>query len=66
LSKGRDEGLEKGGVLSISNSELFEDLVVSSLDLSEGNTVNHMLDQLNSFFESGDLDLGLVVIISPL
>jgi len=66
LGEGRDEGLEEGGVLSVVSSELLEDLVVSGLDLGEGDTMNHVLDQLNTLLESGDLDLGLVVLISPL
>lgn len=66
MGKRGDKGLEESGLLSVSVSELVEDLVVSGLDLGESNTVNHVLDQLNTLFESGDLDLGLVIFISPL
>lgn len=66
LGEGRDEGLEHGGSLSTGGSELLNHLLVSGLDLSEGNSVNHMLDKLDTFFEGGNGDLGLIVLISPL
>jgi hypothetical protein len=33
--------------------------------LGEGNSVDHVLDQFDSLFQSGDFDGGLVVFVSP-
>jgi hypothetical protein len=46
-----DEGLEEGGLLGAGGfGELFQDLVVSGFNLRECDTVNHVLDELDSFF----------------
>jgi len=67
LSKLGNEWLEKSGLLSAGLFlELFQDLVVSGFNLSEGNTVDHVLNELNTFFQSSDFNRRLVILFSPL
>lgn len=65
LGQGSDEWLEEGSVFALVVSQFLQDLVVSGLNLSEGDSVDHVVDQLDSFFQGGDGDGVLVVFFSP-
>lgn len=65
LGQRSDEGLEQRSVFALVISQLLQDLVVSGLNLSEGNSVDHVVDQLDSLFQSGNRDRVLVVFLSP-
>lgn len=65
LSERGDEGLEKGGSGGGGFLEFFEYFVVSDLNLGEGNTVDHVLDELDALFEGGNLDGLGVIFFSP-
>jgi hypothetical protein len=65
LGKRGNEWLEEGSVLVLVVAELFKDFIVSALDLGEGNSVDHVVDELNSFLEGGDGDRVLIIFFSP-
>jgi hypothetical protein len=65
LGEGGDEWFEKRSVLVLVISEFFEDFVVSALDLGKCNSVDHVVDELNSFLEGGDGDRVLVIFFRP-
>lgn len=65
LGQGSDEWLEKRSVFALVVSQLLQDLVVSGLNLGEGNSVDHVVDQLDSLLQGGDGDRVLVVLLSP-
>lgn len=46
-------------------SKFLQNLVVSGLNLSESNSVDHVVDQLNSFLQGGNGDSVLVVFLLP-
>lgn len=46
-------------------SKFLQNLVVSGLNLGESNSVDHVVDQLNSFLQGGDRDSVLVVFLLP-
>jgi hypothetical protein len=58
-----DQWLEERSVLVLVVSKLVEDLVVARLDLCESNTVDDVVDELNTFLECGDGDGVLVVLL---
>lgn len=52
-------------MFSVSFLEFVKDFLVSGLDLGEGDAVDHVLDELDSFFEGGDLNGLDVVVLGP-
>jgi len=54
LGQSTDQWLEEGSVLGFIVLEFIHNFFISSLDLSEGNTVHHVLDQFGGFIDSSD------------
>jgi hypothetical protein len=52
-------------VFALVISKFLQNLVVSGLNLSESNSVDHVVDQLDSFLQGGDGDRVLVVFLLP-
>lgn len=65
MSELDDEGLVHGGVLSFILLEFFDNLFVSIFNLSECNTVDHVLNEFNTLLQSGDFYRLLVILVSP-
>lgn len=65
LGQRGDQGLEQRGVLVLVVSQLLQDFIVSALDLSESDSVDHVVDQLDSLLQGGDGDGVLVVLLGP-
>lgn len=65
LGQRSDEWLEERSMFALVISKFLQNLVVSGLNLSESNSVDHVVDQLDSFLQGGDGDRVLVVFLLP-
>lgn len=64
FGEAEDEGLEKGGEF-VGLLEVFLDLFESGFDLGEGDSVDHVFDELDGFIDLGDGGGVFVVDVDP-
>lgn len=65
LGQRSDEWLEERSMFALVISKFLQNLVVSGLNLSESDSVDHVVDQLDSFLQGGDRDRVLVIFLLP-